>query len=66
MGQDLRCPHCEDNLGKASEYPVDVQCGTCNTEFFNDSGYIESEQHLKEVKAKYPEKHFLKTLNTIV
>ncbi len=65
MGQDLKCPHCEDNLGKASEYPVDVKCEICGTEFFNSLGYIESEQHLREVKDKYPFQNLPKTLNTI-
>ena len=65
MGKDLRCPHCEDNLGKFTENPVDVRCGTCGTEFFNGSGYVESEQHLREIKIKYPRQDLPKTLNTI-
>lgn len=63
MAVDLRCPHCEDNLGKDKENPVDAGCGTCGTNFFNPAGYIENEEHLAEVKKKYPGKKLPKPDN---
>lgn len=38
MAVDLRCPNCEDNLGKDKENPVVAWCGTCGTKVFNDEG----------------------------
>lgn len=56
MATDLRCPNCEDNLGKDKENTVDAGCGTCGHEFFNPYGYIEDRKHYEEVKKKYPNK----------
>jgi transcription initiation factor TFIIIB Brf1 subunit/transcription initiation factor TFIIB len=39
MAVDLRCPNCEDNLGKDKENYVVAHCGTCDTQFFNDEGF---------------------------
>lgn len=38
MAVDLRCPNCEDNLGKDKENPVVAWCSTCGTKVFNDAG----------------------------
>lgn len=56
MATSLRCPNCEDNLGKDKENTVDAHCGTCGTSFFSPYGYIEDQKHLEEVKKKYPGK----------
>ncbi len=63
MAVDLRCPHCEDNLGKDIENTVDAGCGTCGNDFFNPSGYIQDQKHLEEVKQKYPGKKLPKPDN---
>jgi hypothetical protein len=44
MATDLRCPNCEDNLGKDRENPKDAWCGTCGTGFYNDDGYNEEDE----------------------
>ena len=54
MSVDLRCPNCGDNLGKDKENTCDAWCGTCGHGFFNHAGYIESEEHYKQVQKKYP------------
>ena len=56
MGVDLRCPNCEDNLGKDKENPVDAWCGTCGTEFYNPYGYTDDEEHYQECRKKFPGK----------
>ena len=38
MATDLRCPNCEDNLGKDRENPVVAWCGTCGSKVFNEEG----------------------------
>ena len=38
MAVDLRCPNCEDNLGKDTENPKHAFCGTCGTSFYNEYG----------------------------
>jgi len=52
-----------DNLGKDKENVVDAYCSTCGTEFYNSYGYIDDEQHYKEVKQKYPSKKLPKPIN---
>jgi len=44
MATDLRCPNCEDNLGKDRENPKDAWCGNCGTGFHNDYGYNEEDE----------------------
>ena len=39
MAVDLRCPNCEDNLGKNTENSIVAWCGTCGTKFYNERGY---------------------------
>lgn len=63
MAVDLRCPHCEDNLGKDTENTVDACCGTCGTTFFNPRGYIYDKEHYEQVKRKYPGKKLPKPDN---
>ena len=63
MATDLRCPNCMDNLGKDKENQADAWCSTCATAFFNPYGYVEDEQHYKEVKQKYPSKKLPKPIN---
>ncbi len=39
MATDLRCPNCQDNLGKDKENPGIASCGTCGEEnIFNPYG----------------------------
>lgn len=38
MAVDLRCPNCEDNLGKDKENPIVANCGTCGHTFYNPYG----------------------------
>jgi Zn-finger nucleic acid-binding protein len=38
MAVDLRCPNCEDNLGKDTENSMVAWCGTCGTNVYNDRG----------------------------
>lgn len=56
MAVDLRCPNCEDNLGKETENTVDAGCGTCGHQFYNSRGYIYDRKHYEQVKKKYPNK----------
>lgn len=56
MAVDLRCPHCEDNLGKDVENAIDASCGTCGHSFFNPHGYVYDQKHYEELKKKYPRK----------
>ena len=44
MATDLRCPNCQDNLGKDKENPKRAWCGTCATEFNNPRGYNVDDQ----------------------
>jgi hypothetical protein len=41
MACDLRCPECQDNLGKDTENHVIAYCGTCGHTFYNERGYRE-------------------------
>ena len=38
MAVDLRCPNCEDNLGKDIENNKAAHCGNCDTMFYNSRG----------------------------
>lgn len=38
MAVDLRCPNCQDNLGKDVENDIVAFCGTCGTKFYNERG----------------------------
>lgn len=42
MAVDLRCPHCEDNLGKDTENSMVAWCGNCATQFYNERGEKEN------------------------
>tara|TARA_R100001369_G_scaffold57608_2_gene84453 strand:+ start:275 stop:436 length:162 start_codon:yes stop_codon:yes gene_type:complete len=44
MATDLRCPNCEDNLGKDRENHVHAYCGNCGEEFYNDEGYTDEDE----------------------
>lgn len=63
MAVDLRCPNCQDNLGKDKENTVDAYCGNCGTAFFNSDGYIDDQAHYEEVKKKYPNRKLPKPDN---
>ena len=54
MACDLRCPECQDNLGKTTENSVDAHCGNCGHSFFNPDGYVSCEEEYEELKKKYP------------
>jgi len=44
MAVDLRCPNCQDNLGKDVENPKEAWCGNCGTKVDNfDRGYNPNE-----------------------
>lgn len=63
MAVDLRCPNCQDNLGKDVENTVDAYCSNCGTPFFNPRGYIVDKEHLEQVKKRYPNKKLPKPDN---
>jgi len=43
MAVDLRCPNCEENLGKDTENPRYAYCGTCGEcDIKNPRGYVEA------------------------
>ena len=45
MAVDLRCPNCQDNLGKDVENPKVAYCGTCGKGgIHNERGYDEHEE----------------------
>ena len=42
MATDLRCPNCEDNLGKDKENDALAYCGTCGeSDIYNEYGYTD-------------------------
>lgn len=44
MACDLRCPNCQDNLGKDVENPKLAYCGNCGEDNIkNERGYDEEE-----------------------
>jgi predicted amidophosphoribosyltransferase len=43
MACDLRCPNCEDNLGKDRENHIYAYCGNCGEKFYNEEGYIDDD-----------------------
>jgi len=44
MACDLRCPNCQDNLGKDTENPKLAYCGNCSEDnIYNERGYDEDE-----------------------
>lgn len=54
MASDLRCPNCEDNLGKDTENPALAYCGTCGEEdIYNERGDTDEldEEELARFKA---------------
>lgn len=68
MAVDLRCPNCEDNLGKDVENDLVAWCGTCGTRFYNERGDKENlsksdKQWLKDNKPR-PSKR-INLINTI-
>lgn len=48
MAVDLRCPNCQDNLGKDVENPNPAYCGNCGTTFKNPRGYREEDDEIQE------------------
>jgi len=49
MSVDLRCPNCQDNLGKDKENPNPAYCGNCGEDNIpNDRGYKEPEEEDKK------------------
>lgn len=59
MAVDLRCPNCEDNLGKDTENPAIASCGTCGEQnIFNERGDKDglTEEELKLYNAKMRKK----------
>jgi hypothetical protein len=55
MAADLRCPNCEDNLGKDTENSIVAWCGTCGTRIYNERGYDDMTDQDKEwLKANKP------------
>jgi hypothetical protein len=50
MSVDLRCPNCEDNLGKDVENSVIAFCGTCGEEFYNERGDTDDLTEYEEEK----------------
>ena len=60
MAVDLRCPNCEDNLGKDKENSQPAWCGTCGSWVYNEAGdkdpdmSDEAREFLRGNKPKYP------------
>jgi ribosomal protein S27E len=55
MAVDLRCPNCEDNLGKDTENSALASCGTCGEQnIFNPRGDKDdlTEEELKLFNSK--------------
>lgn len=51
MACDLRCPNCEDNLGKDTENSAMASCGNCGERnIYNERGEVEhfTEEELKQ------------------
>ena len=47
MAVDLRCPNCEDNLGKDTENPRIAYCGNCGEDdIYNSRGYTDEDEQL--------------------
>jgi hypothetical protein len=54
MAVDLRCPHCQDNLGKDVENPIVAYCSTCGGQtFYNERGYSNGTEEEKEFIRKH-------------
>jgi hypothetical protein len=58
MAVDLRCPNCQDNLGKDIENSKVAWCGTCGTKVYNERGYTddltnEDKEWLSKNRPKY-------------
>jgi len=54
MACDLRCPNCEDNLGKDTENDALASCGNCGEEnIYNERGDTDnmSEEEIEIFKA---------------
>ena len=54
MATDLRCPNCEDNLGKDKESDALAYCGTCGeSDIYNEYGYTDdmTEEEIAKFKA---------------
>ncbi|MBP7845846.1 MAG: hypothetical protein KA007_00210 [Candidatus Pacebacteria bacterium] len=59
MACDLRCPNCEDNLGKDTENSALASCGNCGeTNIFNERGDTDdlNEEELSLFKRKLRKK----------
>ena len=56
MAVDLRCPNCQDNLGKDVENRIVAYCGNCGEQFYNERGYSEdlNDQDKKWLKENKP------------
>jgi predicted RNA-binding Zn-ribbon protein involved in translation (DUF1610 family) len=45
MAVDLRCPNCEDNLGKDTENPRIAYCSNCGEDnIYNSRGYTDEDE----------------------
>jgi DNA-directed RNA polymerase subunit RPC12/RpoP len=59
MACDLRCPNCEDNLGKDTENSALASCGNCGERnIFNERGDTDdlNEEELSLFKSKLRKK----------
>ncbi len=54
MAVDLRCPNCEDNLGKDVENSQPAWCGNCGSFVYNERGdkYPDMSDEAKEFLKK--------------
>ena len=58
MAVDLRCPNCEDNLGKDTENSILAYCGNCGERnIYNERGDTEGltdaeKEIVRQIKAK--------------
>jgi len=54
MASNLRCPNCEDNLGKDTENDALAHCGNCGeTDIYNERGDTDdmSDEDIAKFKA---------------
>lgn len=55
MAVPLRCPNCQDNLGKDVENHIVAHCGECGHTFYNERGY--GADNLSEKDAEFIRVH---------
>jgi len=63
MAVDLRCPECQDNLGKDVENDKVAYCGTCGHKFYNERG---DDENLSDEDREWLRKNKPKNRGTLI